>query len=124
MGKSINDEKITNILKLKNNEFENEMKKYFGRICIAFRIFVNALLGGKNNQTFSAGQYARRKKGLYNCVFLIDIVFFKRGHCKDSWVKWEIINASINHYDNKFKGEELKKVLGSWKLVSDTALTK
>ena len=29
MGKSINDEKITNILKLKNNEFENEMKKYF-----------------------------------------------------------------------------------------------
>ena len=76
------------------------MKKYFGRVCIAFSIFVNALLGGKNNQTFSAGQYARQKKGLYNCVYLIDITFFKRGHCNDSWVKWEIINASINHYDN------------------------
>jgi len=29
MGRSINDEKITNILKLKNNEFESEIKKYF-----------------------------------------------------------------------------------------------
>ena len=29
MGRSISDEKITNIVKLKNNEFENEMKKYF-----------------------------------------------------------------------------------------------
>tara|TARA_B100000959_G_scaffold138928_1_gene145977 strand:+ start:1578 stop:4136 length:2559 start_codon:yes stop_codon:yes gene_type:complete len=29
LGRSISDEKITNILKLKNNEFENEIKKYF-----------------------------------------------------------------------------------------------
>ena len=86
------------------------MKRYFGRVCIAFSIFVNALLGGKNNQTFSAGQYARQKKGLYNCVFLIDIVFFKRGHCNDSWVKWEIINASINHYDNMIIAVDKNKV--------------
>jgi len=29
LGKSINEEKITDIIKLKNNEFENEIKKYF-----------------------------------------------------------------------------------------------
>ena len=29
LGRSISDEKITDILKLKNNEFENEIKKYF-----------------------------------------------------------------------------------------------
>ena len=74
------------------------MKKYFGRVCIAFSILVNALLGGKNNQTFSARQYSRQKQGLWNVVFLIDFLFFKRGHCHDSWVKWEIISASIDHY--------------------------
>ena len=29
MGRSISEEKIVNIVKFKNNEFENEMKKYF-----------------------------------------------------------------------------------------------
>ena len=97
------------------------MKKYIGRVSIAFSIFVNALLGGKNNQTFSAGQYGRKQKRKWNVCWAIDLAFYfeqSSGHCQQSWVKWEIIDRAINQYDNigrprrtVFDKEELKEDL-------------
>jgi hypothetical protein len=77
------------------------MSRYFSRVFIAFSIFLNALLGGKNNQTLSAMQWERKRKKKLNLVWFIDMVFFKeKDHCKDAWIKWQIINRAINNYDD------------------------
>lgn len=79
------------------------MKKYIFRVGIALSILVNAILGGKNNQTFSAGQHARKQKHRWNVCWVIDTFFWfekSSGHCQQSWVKWELIDNAINHYDN------------------------
>ena len=76
------------------------MLKYLSRVFIAFSILMNALVGGKNNQTLSAGQWQRKRKKQYNLVWLIDRLFWwEVDHCEDSWIKWQIINHAINQYD-------------------------
>lgn len=73
--------------------------KYLGRIFISFSIFINVLLGGRNNQTFSARNWQRKKDNKINFVWLIDGIFFwEKGHCRDAWIKWTIINQSITRY--------------------------
>lgn len=76
------------------------MPKYLNRIVIAFSILVNCLLGGRNNQTFSARNWQRKRDGKLNLVWLIDKIFFmQRDHCQDSWIKWTIINNAIKRYN-------------------------
>lgn len=76
------------------------MPKYLNRIVIAFSILVNCLLGGRNNQTFSARNWQRKRDGKLNLVWLIDNIFFmQRDHCQDSWIKWTIINNAIKRYN-------------------------
>jgi hypothetical protein len=87
---------------------------YFSRVFIAFSIFLNALLGGKNNQTLSAMQWQRKRKKKLNFVWLIDKFFFwQDDHCEDAWIKWQIINRAINRYDgiaeNYYNGIGKKK---------------
>ena len=61
---------------------------------------MNALVGGKNNQTLSAGQWQRKRKKQYNFVWLVDRLFWwEVDHCEDAWIKWQIINHAINQYD-------------------------
>jgi len=76
------------------------MKKYLNRIAISFSILLNAILGGRTNQTFSARNWARKRKNKLNLVWFIDKMFFwKKDHCQDAWIKWTIINNAISHYN-------------------------
>jgi len=73
--------------------------KYLNRIVIAFSILVNCLMGGRNNQTFSARNWQRKRDKKFNLVWLIDGIFFmQRDHCQDSWVKWTIIDSAVRKY--------------------------
>ena len=76
------------------------MLKYLSRVFIAFSILMNTLVGGKNNQTLSAGQWQRKRKNKWNFVRLIDTIFWwEKDHCEDAWIKWQLINHAINQYD-------------------------
>lgn len=76
------------------------MIKYFQRVFIAFSIFLNALVGGRNNQTLSAGQWQRKRKKQLNFVWFVDGIFWwEENHCEDAWIKWQIINEAIDKYD-------------------------
>lgn len=76
------------------------MFRYINRISIAFSILINVIFGGRNNQTFSARNWHWKRSGKPNLVGVIDLIFFwEKNHCLDSWVKWTIINNSINSYN-------------------------
>lgn len=66
--------------------------KYIKRIGIAISVLFNVFLGGESNQTFSARNYAWKKEGKPNLVWLIDFVakyvFKDPDHCLNSWVYW------------------------------------
>lgn len=77
------------------------MSTYLSRICISFSILLNTLIGGKNNQTLSAGQWYRKRNNKANLVALIDLLFwYEKDPCEEAWIKWQIINISINNYAN------------------------
>lgn len=64
---------------------------YLKRIGIALSILLNVLLGGPNNQTFSARNHGWKREGKLNLVWLIDRIFFlDKDHCLSSWVYWYI----------------------------------
>lgn len=64
--------------------------KYFIRVGVAFSIFINVLVGGSSNQTFSARNYDWRNRGKPNIVWLIDGFFwFDKNHCLMAWVYWK-----------------------------------
>lgn len=46
----------------------------------------------------SARNYQRQKNGKSNFVWFIDGTLGK-GHCRSAWVKWQVINNAIMHYD-------------------------
>lgn len=76
------------------------MIRYLSRVAIAFSILLNALTGGKNNQTLSAAQWERKRKNKINFVVMIDLIFWwEADHCKEAWIKWQIINHVINQYE-------------------------
>lgn len=76
------------------------MRTYINRVVIALSILINTLLGGRNNQTFSARNYQRRREGKLHLVKIIDFIFFwDNDHCFNSWMKWAIINQAIGKYN-------------------------
>ena len=85
------------------------MKKYIGRVCIALSILTNTVFGGKNNQTVSARQWYRKMESQWNFCWLINFLFADSRHCEKSWIKWEIINSSIKHYDGMTKVVDIPK---------------
>lgn len=54
---------------------------------------------GRNNQTFSARNWQRKRDGKLNAVWLIDKIFMDPNHCCDAWIKWTIIHNSISKYN-------------------------
>lgn len=65
--------------------------KYVERVGIALSVLLNVILGGYSNQTFSARNYAWKREGKPNLVWLIDRVFWlETDHCMHSWVYWFI----------------------------------
>lgn len=64
---------------------------YLKRIGIALSVLINVILGGPNNQTFSARNHGWKRDGKPNLVWLIDRIFFMdHNHCLNSWVYWYI----------------------------------
>jgi hypothetical protein len=62
---------------------------YLKRVAISLSVLLNVLLGGYNNQTFSARNYEWQREGRRNAVKWIDYVFGK-GHCMECWVYWKV----------------------------------
>jgi hypothetical protein len=65
------------------------MITYIHRVAVAVSVLLNVLLGGDNNQTFSARNYDWRRRGLPNIVSFIDILFGKH-HCLECWAYWKV----------------------------------
>lgn len=66
------------------------MLKYFERIGIALSVLLNVILGGHSNQTFSARNYALKKAGKPNLVWIIDRITPDKDHCMVSWSYWVV----------------------------------
>jgi len=62
--------------------------RYLGRVLIALSVLINVLLGGSNNQTFSARNWQWKKDKLPHIVWFIDL-FFGKEHCCTCWVYWK-----------------------------------
>ena len=62
---------------------------YLNRVLTALSVLLNVVLGGHNNQTFSARNYQWQKDGKPNIVYFIDLVLGK-GHCVECWVYWKV----------------------------------
>lgn len=72
------------------------MKKYFQRIFIALSVLLNVILGGYSNQSFSARNYAWKRAGKLNLVWLIDTIFWRDpDHCLHAWSYW-ILRKDLN----------------------------
>lgn len=65
-----------------------EGRPYWFRVVTAFSVLTNVLLGGSNNQTFSARNWQWKRNNKPNIVWLIDVVLGK-GHCVECWVYWK-----------------------------------
>ena len=62
---------------------------YLKRLLIALSVLLNVILGGKNNQTFSARNHQWKKDGKRNICTYIDAVLGK-GHCAECWAYWKV----------------------------------
>jgi hypothetical protein len=63
-------------------------KPYWFRVITAISVLINVVLGGSNNQTFSARNWQWKRDRRFNIVWLIDVVL-GRGHCSECWVYWK-----------------------------------
>lgn len=63
--------------------------RYLKRIFTALSVLINVLLGGSNDQTFSARNYHWQKNGMPNAVWFIDLCLGK-GHCMECWAYWKV----------------------------------
>jgi len=80
--------------------------KYLERLGIAFSVLLNVILGGPSNQTFSARNWAWKRSGYPNLVWLIDFIasWYEVNHCEQSWNYWAFIikkygETRYEHYD-------------------------
>ena len=64
------------------------MALYIKRVLVAFSVLVNVILGGTNNQTFSARNWQWKRERKPNLVWLLDLVIGK-GQCSECWVYWK-----------------------------------
>ena len=62
---------------------------YLKRILTALSVLINVILGGQNNQTFSARNHQWQKEGKPNIVYFIDMLIGK-GHCLEAWAYWKV----------------------------------
>ena len=66
-----------------------QIGRYLKRIFTALSVLLNVLLGGSNNQTFSARNYHWKKNNMPNIVWFIDL-FLGKGHCMECWSYWKV----------------------------------
>ena len=65
------------------------MLKYLNHLVVALSVLLNVILGGSNNQTFSARNHDWQRRGYPNIVKLIDF-FLGEGHCMECWIYWKV----------------------------------
>jgi hypothetical protein len=67
--------------------------KYTERLGIALSVLLNVILGGPSNQTFSARNWAWKREGYPNLVWLIDFIacWYEYNHCERSWNYWAFV---------------------------------
>ena len=63
------------------------MRAYLFGVGIALSVLINVILGGSNNQTFSARNHQRKRDKKRNLCFVIDKVL-GREHCLMCWSRW------------------------------------
>jgi hypothetical protein len=74
--------------------------KYFDRLGTAISVLLNVSIGGSSNQTLSARNYERKRRGLLNLCVLIDKLFwFEKDHCLMSWCYWRARKDVIHDID-------------------------
>lgn len=97
---------------------------YLHRVFIATSVLLNVLLGGPNNQTFSARNWTLKRQGKINAVLLIDSIsnifqyfinltfrLLKQpyrvdfsDHCLQSWSYWRVRKDVVHaHQLKEFK---------------------
>ena len=64
------------------------MRRYLYRVIIAFSMLLNVIIGGDLGQTFSARNYAWKKRGKPNLCWLIDFIAYEKDHCLVCWTYW------------------------------------
>lgn len=62
---------------------------YLKRVLTAMSVLINVLLGGPNNQTFSARNHDWQRRKKPNITKVIDFVLGE-GHCVECWVYWKV----------------------------------
>ena len=62
---------------------------YIKRVLIAISVLVNVILGGQNNQTFSARNHQLKKENRLNLCRQIDAILGE-GHCAQCWAYWKV----------------------------------
>ena len=65
------------------------MLRYLNRIFVALSVLLNVILGGDNNQTFSARNHDWKRRDKPNICALIDFCLGS-GHCQECWVYWKV----------------------------------
>lgn len=65
------------------------MFRYLNRIFVALSVLLNVILGGDNNQTFSARNHDWKRRDMPNICAFIDLCLGK-GHCLECWVYWKV----------------------------------
>lgn len=63
--------------------------RYLNRVLTSLSVLLNVILGGHNNQTFSARNYEWKRLKKPNLVWLIDLVL-GYGHCLECWAYWKV----------------------------------
>jgi len=66
-----------------------KISKYINRVLTALSVLLNVLLGGDNNQTFSARNWHWKKNNKPHIVWLIDWIL-SDDHCMECWVYWKV----------------------------------
>lgn len=68
---------------------QSDLRGYVKRVLTALSVLLNVVLGGSNNQTFSARNWEWRKQKKLNAVKIIDFVMGKE-HCLECWIYWKV----------------------------------
>jgi len=85
--------------------------KYFQRVGIAISVLFNVILGGYSNQSFSARNYAWKREGRTNLVWIIDFLFwFDPEHCMNSWLYWYTRKTLGEQHDNDIRSQQMRVV--------------
>ena len=66
-----------------------KMAKYISKVLTSLSVLLNVLLGGDNNQTFSARNWHWKRQNKPNIVWLIDPILGDN-HCLECWVYWKV----------------------------------